>query len=271
MDNHTITMPSEMSDQAAPSRGLSANALKLIAILAMLCDHIAVLFLNSSSILWVIMRLIGRTTGPIMFFFVAEGYQHTHNVNRYTLRLAIFAAISYCPYIFAFYGGNLIPDASNWLSLNVIYTILIGLLAIRARHELQNPVLKIVVILLLAVCSIPGDWGVVGFTIMLSFDYFHGNFKNQAVAYVFIVLFQHGLFEYLTYPLITYVAMHQWIFLDAGTYWILSTELGMFLPIILLAFYRGQKGRGGKLAKWGFYLFYPAHMLLLGWILYDLL
>ena len=73
---------------------LSANTLKLIAIVAMVLDHIAVGFVAQTSVLYFIMRTIGKITAPIMCYFIAEGYFHTHNLKRYMLRLLIFALIS---------------------------------------------------------------------------------------------------------------------------------------------------------------------------------
>ncbi len=40
-------------------------------------------------------------------------------------------------------------------------------------------------------------------------------------------------------------------------------QLGIVLAIPVLALYHGRKGRGNTLLKWGFYLFYPGHLLLL--------
>ena len=242
--------------------GLSANALKLIAIIAMLIDHIATVFLPYQSLPAVVMHFIGRITGPTMFFLVAEGYRHTRNVNRYTLRLAAFALVSYVPFIYCFTGA--LPGPGSFLQLNVIYTILLGLLAIRLRNEAGNIVVKIGGILVLLVLATAGDWGVLGILIMLAFDYFHGDFKNQAVAYCFVILCQGGLLSALLYPAYCFLAQSP---IDlAGIYWHYMSEMGMFIPIVLLHRYNGRRGNGGKFAKWGFYMFYPLHLLALGLI-----
>ena len=47
---------------------LSSNSLKIIAILAMLLDHIAFLFIPVSSMFYFIFRIIGRVTAPIMLW-----------------------------------------------------------------------------------------------------------------------------------------------------------------------------------------------------------
>ena len=81
-----------------PSR---TDFLKLIAIIAMLIDHSAIMFQN-----WFLspeaiqaMRIIGRATFPIMAYHIAVGYENTSDVYKYVLRLLIFAAISQLPYV----------------------------------------------------------------------------------------------------------------------------------------------------------------------------
>ena len=63
--------------------GLSGNALKVIAIIAMTIDHVAWMrieaYEQAEVPLQIFLHCIGRLTAPIMFFFVAEGYHHTRN------------------------------------------------------------------------------------------------------------------------------------------------------------------------------------------------
>ena len=40
-------------------------------------------------------------------------------------------------------------------------------------------------------------------------------------------------------------------------------KLGFLLPIPLLAAYHGAQGRRNPALKWGFYAFYPLHLLIL--------
>ena len=70
---------------------LNANQLKIIAIIAMLIDHVALSFLPSQTVLYQIMRAIGKITMPIMCYFIAEGYYKTSNIKKYLLRLILFS------------------------------------------------------------------------------------------------------------------------------------------------------------------------------------
>lgn len=250
-----------------PSRGLSANTLKTIAIIAMLIDHIAHVFVPGNTLLGTVMHSIGRITGPVMFYFVAEGYFYTRNANRYTLRLALFAVISYLPFIFCFYNtwpwiGNG-TWSENWFHFSVIYTILLGFLAIRVRHEVNNRVVKLILIILLICLSALGDWAVEGVFIMIAFDYYRGDFKKQAFAYG--LLMGPGLIQVLTQPI--FAAMYNMgsIKDSIDLSW-LAIKIAMFLPLFLLSFYNGQKGRTSKASKWGFYIFYPLHLTIIGFV-----
>ena len=84
-------------------KGLDANALKLIAIVAMTVDHVAWLLFPgySTAPIAVFMHIIGRMTCPMMCYFIAEGYHYTHSVRRYAARLFGFAFLSHFAYVFA--------------------------------------------------------------------------------------------------------------------------------------------------------------------------
>ena len=53
--------------------GLSVNALKYIAITAMLIDHIDIAFIPEDMTVYLVFDIIGRITGPIMFFLCGGG------------------------------------------------------------------------------------------------------------------------------------------------------------------------------------------------------
>ena len=80
-------------------------------------------------------------TCPIMCFFIAEGYYHTRDLNRYTLRLFVFAVISHFAYIFAsqdfvdarsfipFYYGGILNQTS------VMWSLAWGLVMLRVANH----------------------------------------------------------------------------------------------------------------------------------------
>ena len=248
-------------EEATAKAGLSISALKYIAIAAMLIDHIAFAFLDDGEhiILYTIMDLIGRITGPIMFFAAAEGYHHTKDLKKYLSRLFAFALISYLPFMYAW------SDHFNPLRLNVIFTIFLGLLAVHARRSIKNIFLKILVISVLILASIPADYGTSGVIIILVFDFFYGNRRNQLAGYLLIVLLDFDVLSFFIHPFWARIYDGQF----AVSYYSSPDNficLGFLIPFFLLMFYNGQPGSRSKLSKWVFYIFYPAHLIIIGLI-----
>ena len=64
----------------------------------MVIDHIAFAFVPDGTLLAILLHSIGKITGPTMFFAAVEGCHHTRNLNRYLLRLAVFALVSCFPF-----------------------------------------------------------------------------------------------------------------------------------------------------------------------------
>lgn len=249
----------------AADHGISLNTLKYIAILAMTIDHIAFAFVPLGTPLAILMHTIGRITGPIMFFSAVEGYHHTSNIRRYILRLAVFAIISWLPFLYFKYGGDL--SGAPVMRPNVIYTILLGVLAIHIRRNahLKNPVLKTLLILALIILCVPADWGCTGIIIILVLDYFYTNFKHQAFAYCMVVLLNMEILTMLTSPFFSLFYDHTF-YIDTEYYLYSLQNIGAFIPIILLSFYKGQHGSKSSFSKWFFYIFYPLHLLVLGFL-----
>ncbi len=136
-------------------RGIPGSTIKIIAVAAMLIDHIAgalivrmlteeglialdaggylkgaLYWLLESGLIYIIysvMRLIGRLGFPIFCFLLVEGFQKTGNLKKYILRLGLFALISEVPFDLAFSGRFL-----EFGYQNVYFTLFIGILALCA-------------------------------------------------------------------------------------------------------------------------------------------
>ena len=108
---------------------LSAAALHILAMAFMLLDHLwATLFLSQE---W--MTCVGRLAFPIFAFMAVEGYFHTHSFKKYAQRMLIFALLSEIPFDLM-YGGTWFYPVHQ----NVIWTLLIGLLGIRAMEAVRE-------------------------------------------------------------------------------------------------------------------------------------
>ena len=234
-----------MDNQIAVKKfGLSANTIKYIAIIAMLIDHIAWAFVNTNSMLGQIMHIIGRTTAPIMCFFIAEGYYKTSNLKKYIGRLAIFSVISYFAFTFEHTGHFL-----TVYNFGVILTLMLGLIALAVCKDNKIPLYaKIITVVFLCFVSTMGDWPIFGVLYILAFGLNHSNFKKQILWFSIISVAMVSLASLMD--------IHSW-------YWNLF-QLGVFLAVPILYFYNGQRGKGGKFNKWVFYIFYPLHLIILG-------
>lgn len=235
--------------------GLTANALKYIAIAAMLIDHIAWCFVDTYSVLGQIMHVIGRLTAPIMCYFIAEGYHYTRNVKKYLLRLGIFAIISWAPFVFMELGLLPIGVRDGRFEIypyqGVIYTFFLGLLALVVIHsENLNKPAKVLLLIPIFALSVIGDWLFFAIIYIIIFDRYRGDFKKQMIWFA-----------------VTTVLMELFFLLIGMTLADSLFQMGVLLAIVPLYFYNGRRGGSEKFRafnKWFFYVFYPLHMVILG-------
>jgi len=229
---------------------LNRDQLKIIAICAMVIDHIAWGFLEFHTPVAQVMHVIGRMTIPIMCFFVAEGYRYTSDVKKYVRRLVLFGLISLFPYYFYF-------RAETGYRLNIMFDLLFGLLMICAIESHIKKWEKVVcVIMLFAISAIIGGWPMTPSMFILAF-YYGRDFKEKAkwviIADLLTVVFQMGgLYINESVHLMDY----------DGFWWDRAYLLGFILALIPLSRYNGEKGKniGGR---YFFYFFYPAHFVIL--------
>lgn len=250
-----------------PHFRLNAAQIKLIAIAAMLIDHIAWGFTELSSPLSQIMHMIGRITAPTMCFFLAEGYYHTRDLRKYFARLGVFALISHFAFTYFEHGKVFVASAKS----SVISTLLIALLCVHIYHGgqrtaednppalLREPALRLPLIALMTYFASKCDWGVnaVLFTMCFVIARKYGlrmQLRAYAIAAVYYILTRWN-------PL----SMH------SGFSWSMLYVIGVLLPVPLLMCYNGERGGGtfAKPMKWFFYVFYPAHLILLGLLRYS--
>lgn len=234
-------------------RGLSQEALKLIACMTMLVDHLAVIIVMGSLYsthhgmrleIYETMRLIGRIAFPIYCFLLAEGSAHTHNPVRYGLRLAICALLSELPYDLALWGRI------TWQHQNVMVTLFLGFCALEVMKRCPNLPLKLLLALPFAALAefAGGDYGAKGIMLVVLFALTRRiphRHLAQVLGIWFIFSPNHAMF--LNWMEQLSVTTQEWAVLA-------------ILPITL---YDGRKVTKSKAVQWGFYLFYPVHLLAL--------
>lgn len=239
---------------------IDSNHLKIIAIVAMVIDHIAYAFVSDGTILGQVMHTIGRITMPIMCFTLSEGYHKTKSIKKYIIRLFIFAIISHIPYQF-FSTGKLpitfdsLNDVYIKFPTSVIYTLFIGVISLIVWNSKKlNKFLKTIILLILLGASTLGDWGITCVLWVLVFGIFYGDFKKQVIGYLIVAL-----------PLLLMPGLMILNIVD-GAWWEEICIFGLLIPIPLLSHYNEKLG--GYNLKWLFYIFYPLHLLVIGYIKY---
>ena len=239
-----------MENSLTKSKGLNGNIIKYIAIVAMLIDHIAWTFVPFGSVLGQFMHIIGRITAPTMCYFIAEGYYHTRNVKKYAIRLGIFALISHCPFILFECGKPFVFE----LRTSVIYSLFLGLIALWIWDKVQNETLKVISIVCICVLAMPGDWMCCAILWVLAYGANRGNFKKQVLW-----------FSVVSIGMVLFMCISNVIFTNGQKpFYSQLFQLGVFLSLPFISLYNGQRGKSGKFNKWLFYIFYPAHLLIIG-------
>ena len=136
-----------MTETLPPStrRGLSGTALKGIACVTMLIDHVGASCLENGFLsapaapaglaaLDLVLRLIGRLAFPIFCFLLVEGFVHTHDVKKYIGRLLLFGLVSEVPFDLAFFRTPFAPGYQN-----VYWTLALGVLAMAGLNHFEKP------------------------------------------------------------------------------------------------------------------------------------
>lgn len=230
-------------------KGLNANHLKLIAIIAMTADHIADLFYPGFPVqpLPIILHLIGRLTAPIMWFFVCEGFYYTRNAKKYMLRMFIFAVISHFAYCFSF-GIDPVPFRSGIFNqTSVMYPLFISVVVLWLEHEEKrmNKYLKHIILFLLICSAFPADWSCIAVLAIISMYKKRGDLKGQMKMMLLWVFF---------YGLISFFFVSKVYALEL---------IGVLMVYPVLKMYNDQKGKAGWM-KMFFYIYYPLHLVVIG-------
>ena len=217
--------------------GLTGNQLKILALIAMTCDHVGYQIFPQYEIL----RMIGRLAFPIFAYMIAEGAKYTKNRLRYFLQMFGLGLICQAVYFFAM--GSLYQCILITFSLSIVLIYVLN-------HAMKknNPdawilfslvflaVFFLVEILPLLLTNTDyavdyGIWGVVTpVCVFLGPKKIH-KLILAAVPLAFLSVIFTG---------------YQWI---------------SFGALLLLALYNGKRGK--RKMKNLFYIYYPLHLVVI--------
>ena len=217
------------------NKKLNAFHLKIIAIIAMTINHLGQNFAPKFNPLWweFTYQFIGKLTFPIMAYLLIEGYIHTRRFKNYELRHALYAVISILPY-----HKVLNKTGSNYIFNNILFTLTIGLFMLKAIDK--YPKYEKYIVFIASLLTVASDWNIFGILIIHSF-YINKNFKHLIIITIAMTIAQIAL---------------------TGQTISLAT-LGILMVIPLLKLYNGQKGFSNNLIKYGFYVYYPLHLIII--------
>lgn len=238
-------------------QNIDAFKLKMIAITMMLINHIGqnFSFETNHTILFFTTELLGKITFPIMAYLLVEGFHHTRNVEKYMLRMATFWLISIYPFHLLNNPGTSFQPIE--LVNNIFFTLLMGLVMMYFLQGINNKGERLLCVTFFSFLTATSDWGLIGVLLIFGFYTIANPKKKVIIPCLYTTLIYIGLL------LLGYVVSPQ------NVAWYLPiTMLGILLVIPLLLNYNGQRGLSNPLIKWGFYLFYPVHMLILALIRY---
>ena len=216
-----------------PTFGLSGSILKVIAMISMVIDHIALYLMEDDTILYETMRCIGRIAFPVFAFLITEGFIHTRSRYRYFFTLLGFAVISEISWY-------LLNGADG--THNVMFTLALGVATLMVLENLLQSSM---------VLGFLWTFGMAGLASWLGVDYEWRGIIVIVIFYLFNVYghsfpYSRGMQFFCTFVFM----MHYGV-------------IGAVMSCMIIYLYDGTRGFvQGSIAKYGFYAFYPVHFIL---------
>lgn len=218
------------------SQIFSGNALKIIALISMTCDHIGYYLLDNT----IVLRIIGRIAFPIFAYMISEGCKYTKNRKKYLFTILLsgllfqiiytgFSKSLYCNIFITFSLSIILIYAFDWAK------------GIKKKSAYTVPLLMTISFFLIAE--------------ILPFYSEHG-FK---IDYGFTGLFIPPVLYFINDKKIKLFVLS--IMLVILSVSVGKLELFSLICVPLLALYNNKRGKLNL--KYFFYLYYPLHLLVL--------
>lgn len=147
-----------------------------------------------------------------------------------------------------FYYGKILNQTS------VLWPLAWGLVMLRGANSEKIPQkCKPLLVLLICILTFPSDWSCIASLCILAFGTNRGAFRTQMLWMVF------------------YVAIYSVVYCFALDRVYGLIQMAVVLAIPVLRMYNGQRSssrRANAVMKWLFYIYYPLHLFVIGWIQY---
>jgi hypothetical protein len=232
---------------------MSAFAIKTIAVTAMLLDHMRLVFPDTFP-LW--FRIIGRLAFPLFAFLIAEGFRKTRSREKFLARLLFFAVLSEPFFRYAFASAIDITVFGFVSFSNVFFTLFLGGCAIVSyRYVLERWNVASLALLPAGACVFLGGFLSVDYT-WKGVLFIFAMYAIKKTHHRFVVM--AGMCLLIWLPVFIMIGDGRGHIITGANYAMIAATL---LTVPLAATYNGKRGRQ---VKWFFYVFYPAHLALLG-------
>lgn len=242
-----------MAVKTNPIGIFSNSTLKIFACLFMLIDHIGYHLLPNVEIL----RLIGRLAFPIFAYLIAEGCKYTKNKLKHFLLIFI---IGFLYFIFVyFYANMLYGSIFLTFSFSILYIYLLQYLkkfSLTNNYEFSKIIVSIIVFLIALIPSyfifeeIEIDYGFTGMLIPVIISIV--DLKKYTIN-KFTKFVDNHFFKLLILTILLVLYSFNSPFGNKQLYSLLA-----LIPLLLY-----NEKPGNKKLKYAFYIFYPAHLIII--------
>lgn len=256
---------------------MTTTSLKLLALVLMLIDHIGEFIPGAP----VFLRWLGRLSAPLFMFCTVWGLHYTRNRIHYLKRMYFFGAGMAAIDLLL---NNVLSSPYHYISNNIFVTLLlIGVIVTISEKAKERPEKRVFLwtcffafeFFSTIICVLLGS-----FTPLYGMSAFAGailpNLFFSEGSFIFVLLgvlmyrqkeSKQGLISVyagftIIYTLITTIAMKQAYGIPNYVDFLLNDNYQwmMIFSLPLMLGYNNQKGAG---LKYFFYIFYPAHIILL--------
>ena len=195
--------------------------IKLLAAIFMVIDHVGVVFFPNV----LAFRMVGRLSFPLFAWLLAQGEQHTRNVERYLLRLLVLGIISQPLYLLALQGEF----------LNILFTLVLGVGMLRLSRHWPELRYGIWATSMIAAELLKFEYGAYGLAIIGLLSQFRSNYYWWGI----------------------WLGLHLFLAIASSDFGVFQLPAAL-APLFLLV----TNQQKGPTMRW-FYTFYPAHLLLI--------
>lgn len=238
-------MTADFQDYARtfPVSGAALDAIKLVAALAMLLDHVNYVFLGSAS---TVMGLFGRASFPLFCYATATALVRDVRIKRYAIMLLVLAIPSQIAFYFAL----------EKLYANVLFTLLAGVF-MSLWLEKQSAGMRGFMFALAALLTFTPnfiDFGITGIFIPAAM-YLALKGDKKAYGWLGVLLFVVNITPGDDF--------------GALTYWAAILIIGLatvFIPWICVRLARRITSPDRAIPKYFLHVFYPAHLAVIALI-----